>query len=278
MSIGKSLAIVAALACHLIAIAPQQSFGQAFGVELQASTLPASGGMGGAGIARPQDLQTTLSLNPATLTQFKGTQFSFSGAWVEPTINLDNNATIPLLPPGNIQPFEAKSQRPGSIVGNIGITQDFTALGIPATVGLGLLTASGLGVNYNQDIASNGTAADMQVLQTAAAAGVELTDRLSIGFEGTVGSASMDGIFASISSSTPAYNLRAALGFTYELQDTTTIGGYWHTEQKFTFVDFVRSVAPINHSGTSRYRCPINLGLESRTSRCWGANCWSRSI
>ena len=92
MSIGKSLAIVAALACHVIVLAPQKSFGQAFGVELQASTLPASGGMGGAGIARPQDLQTTLALNPATLSQFKGTQFSFGGAWVEPTINLETTA------------------------------------------------------------------------------------------------------------------------------------------------------------------------------------------
>ena len=237
MSIGKSLAIVAALACHVIVLAPQKSFGQAFGVELQASTLPASGGMGGAGIARPQDLQTTLALNPATLSQFKGTQFSFSGAWVEPTINLETTAP---LAGGAIQPFAAKSQRPGSIVGNIGVTQDFTALGLPVTVGMGLLTASGLGVNYNQDLASNGTFAELAVLQTVVGAGVELTDRLSVGFQGTVGSASMDGIFVGLSASTPAYNLRAALGFTYELMDTTTIGGYWHTEQLFTFDDFYR--------------------------------------
>ena len=241
VSIRKSLAILAAIACHWMAIVPQKSFGQAFGVELQASLLPASGGMGGAGIARPQDLQTTLALNPATLSQFKGTQFSFSGAWVEPTINLDNDATLPLA---NIQPFDLKSQRPGSIVGNIGVTQDFTALGIPVTAGLGLLTASGLGVNYNQDIASNGTSADMAVLQTTAAAGVELTDRLSVGFQGNVGSASMDGIFAGVSSSTPAYNMRGSLGFIYDLRDRTTIGGYWHSEQKFTFDDFVRIGGP----------------------------------
>ncbi|TWU18953.1 Outer membrane protein transport protein (OMPP1/FadL/TodX) [Allorhodopirellula heiligendammensis] len=237
MLFKKSLLIAAAIACCCHAMTPQQSFGQAYGVELQASMLPASGGMGGTGIARPQDLQTTLALNPATLSQFKGTQFSFSGGWVEPTLNLET--TTPLAG-GTIEPFKAKSQRPGSIVGNIGVTQDFTALGIPATVGLGLLTASGLGSNYNQVIASNGTAAEMQVLQTAIGAGVELTDRLSLGFQGTVGSASMDGIFAGISSSTPAYNLRAALGLTYELREATTIGGYWHTKQQFNFDNFVR--------------------------------------
>ena len=104
---------------------------------------------------------------------------------------------------------------------------------------MGLLTASGLGVDYTQEIRSNGTAASMSVLQTAVGAG-PLTDRFSVGFQGTVGSASMDGIFASISSATPAYNLRAALGFSYELMDSTTIGGYWHTEQKFTFDNFVQ--------------------------------------
>ena len=79
MSIGKMLGFVVAFAL-VVALTPQKSFGQAFGVELQASVLPASGGMGGAGIAHPQDLQTTLALNPATLAQRKGTQFSFGGA------------------------------------------------------------------------------------------------------------------------------------------------------------------------------------------------------
>ncbi len=254
----KVIALGMAAVCQLLLLTPKTSFGQAFGVELQASVLPASGGMGGAGIARPQDLQTSLALNPATLAQHKGTQFSFSGAWVEPTINLDNQKELPLLQIGE---YDAKSQRPGSIVGNIAVTQDFTALGLPATVGIGLLTASGLGVNYNQEIASNGTFAEMAVLQTAMGGGVELTDRLSFGFQGVVGSASMDGIFADISSSTPAYNLRAALGFTYDLADRTTIGGYWHTKQKFTFDDFVRIGGPGNPFQDFKVSLPNKYGL-----------------
>jgi long-chain fatty acid transport protein len=125
---------------------------------------------------------------------------------------------------------------------------------------MGLLTASGLGVNYNQAIASNGTFAEMAVLQTTMGVGAQLTDRLSIGFQGTVGSATMDGIFAAISSSTPAYNLRAALGFTYDLMDSTTIGGYWHTEQVFTFDDFVR-VPPSPVFQDFRVSLPNKYGL-----------------
>ncbi len=258
MSIRRMIVVVVAVVCHTLIATPQKSFGQAFGVELQASMLPAAGGMGGAGIARPQDLQTSLALNPATLAQHKGTQFSFSGSWVEPTINLDNQKELPLL---GIGEYDAKSQRPGSIVGNITVTQDFTALGLPVTAGIGLLTASGLGVNYNQEIASNGTFAEMAVLQTAMGGGVQLTDRLSFGFQGAVGSASMDGIFAAVSSSTPAYNLRAAMGFTYDVADRTTIGGYWHTEQKFTFNDFVRIGGPGNPFQDFKVSLPDKFGL-----------------
>ena len=175
-----------------------------------------------------------------------------------PTINLENNATLPLA---DIQPFAAKSQRPGSIVGNIGVSQDLTAYGIRGTVGMGLLTASGLGVNYNQEIASNGTFAEMVVLQTAAAAGLELTDRLSIGVQGLVGSATMDGIFAAVSSSTPAYNIRGALGFSYDLRETATIGGYWHTQQKFTFNDFARIGGPGNPFQDFNVSLPNKYGI-----------------
>ncbi len=60
---------------------------QTFGVELHNTLMPASGGMAGVSIARPQDLLSGINANPAALTQFKGTQFSFSGAWAEPTMN-----------------------------------------------------------------------------------------------------------------------------------------------------------------------------------------------
>ena len=238
--ISRSLFSIA-ITLSLVAFVSEKAQAQAFGVLLQNNLNPASGGMGGASIARPQDVQSALGGNPATLSQRKGTQFSFSGSWVEPTIKMDNDATIG---PANISPFESKSRRPGSIVGNIGLTQDITALGIPATLGMGLLTSSGLGVNYRDVIASNGSSAELAILATAMGAGVELTDRLSVGFEGIVATANMDGIFTGVSSATPDYNLRAQLGFTYDLTEETTIGAFWHTQEKHTFNDFVRFLGP----------------------------------
>ena len=214
-----------------------ESHAQVFGVELRANALPAAGGMAGTGIARPQDVQSSMVLNTATLTQHKGTHFSFSGAWIEPTFNLDNKAS---LAAGTVTPFRQKSDRPGSLIGNIVATQDFTALGMPVTAGLGLITASGLGVDYRESAASNGTSAEFMVLNTASAIGVELTDRLSLGAGLNISTAQMDGVFAGQSASTPDYGVRGNLGLAYEVFDRTTLGAFWLTKEKHVFENFIK--------------------------------------
>ena len=70
---------------------------QSYGVELHNSLMPASGGMGGASLTRPQDLQSAINANPSTLTQFHGTQFSFGGAWAEATYDLGYDGSVPAL-------------------------------------------------------------------------------------------------------------------------------------------------------------------------------------
>jgi len=82
---------------------------QSFGIELNNTLMPASGGMAGVSIAQPQDLTSSVNGNPATLTQFRGTQFLFGGAWAEPTFNLTQTSNIPIVGPPLIQPFSAKS-------------------------------------------------------------------------------------------------------------------------------------------------------------------------
>lgn len=219
-------------------LVPTLSYAQVFGVELRANALPAAGGMAGTGIARPQDVQSSMVLNTATLTQHKGTNFSFSGAWIEPTFNLDNEA---ILPGGSVSPFRQKSDRPGSLIGNIVATQDFSALGLPVTAGLGLITASGLGVDYRESAASNGTSAEFMVLSTASALGVQLTERLSFGAGLNIATAQMDGVFSGQSASTPDYGVRGNLGLTYDVFDRTTLGAFWLTKEKHVFENFIRA-------------------------------------
>jgi long-chain fatty acid transport protein len=98
-------------------------------------------------------LTSAINANPATLTQFQGTQFLFGGGWAEPTYNVTHDGGV--LP--GIGAYSAKSSTPGSAGGNIGVTQDFTALSLPATLGIGFISSAGGGADFRDVLASNGT-------------------------------------------------------------------------------------------------------------------------
>ena len=236
---SRIFALISLLVLFGVFLRATEASAQSFGAELHATMMPASGGMAGVSVARPQDLQSALANNPATLTQFKGTQFSFGGGWAEPTINIDNNAA---LNNSGVVPYSAKSGAPGVAIGNIGVTQDYSAFGLPLTMGLGLLAGSGLGIDFRDAVgdggepnASNGTSALLQALDIGAAVGVQLTDRMSVGAEMVVTAAVMDGPFVGIGAAVPAYGLRGNFGITYELGDHTTLGFTWLTRQSFEF-------------------------------------------
>ena len=208
---------------------------QTYGVELHNMLMPVSGGMGGASLALPQDVQSTLGGNPATLAGFQGTQFSFGGGWIESTINMTHDGG--LLP--NIGSFHAKSEAEGSALGNIAVSQDLRAVGLPVTVGFGLLGTSGLGVSYRDVPESNGTSLTLQVLSIAAGAGIQVSDRLQIGADLVLGTATLDGPFTGLTSAVYDYALRGKVGLAYDVGCNTTLGLYYQTRQKFNFDDAV---------------------------------------
>lgn len=218
--------------------------------------MPASGGMAGTSIARPQDLQSALNSNPATLTQFGGTQFSFGGVWVEPTYNV--NQLDPLAGVG-VDPFSAKSGTPGSALGNIGVTQDISALGLPATVGIGFLGNAGAGVDFRDVADSNGTSAHYIALDIPFAVGVEVNDRLSVGGSVIFGLSFLDGPFVDTGGMVPDYALRGSLGATYDVGCDTTIGAYWQSRKRFTFDD--GALIGANPPVDINFDHPENFGL-----------------
>lgn len=207
---------------------------QSFGIELKNTQMPASGAMAGVGFSRPQDLQSAMNGNPATLTQFRGTQFSFGGSYLEFTANLEQLAPLPLF---DVDPYAAKSGTPGALAGNIGVTQDFSALGLPATVGLGFLTNAGAGTDFRDVPESNGTSAHYMALDVVSSLGVLLTDRLSIGGAMFIGSAFLDGPFVDLGGMVPDYALRSSIGANYDLNEYTSVGAYWQSKKSHTFDD-----------------------------------------
>src|SRR5262245_25848271 len=115
-------------------VSAERARAQSYGVEMNNTLMPASGGMAGASNALPQDHLSAINGNPATLTQFPGTHFTFGGAWAEATYNIDQLASLPLV---GVDPYSAKSNAPGGAAGNIGVAQELDAGGVPVVLGLG---------------------------------------------------------------------------------------------------------------------------------------------
>ena len=235
---------------------------QTFGVELHNTLMPASGAMGGVSIARPQDFLSGVNGNPASMTQFKGTQFTFSGAWAEGTVNQTQTGNIPLVGTPLIEPFSAKSSAPGSAVANIGISQDISELGLPVTLGVGFVTTSGFLLNYSQEPASNGTSTGMFVFNLPVSVGVDLTERWSIGTSVALGIGILDGPFIGSNSMVMDYALRGTLGTNYKLNDNNILGGYYQTKQNFVFDNaVVLDPGPDQKTVDVKLDMPENLGL-----------------
>ncbi len=232
-------AIVVAVAVALSSNFAGRANAQSFGVELNNTLMQAAGGMGGVSIARPQDLTSAMNANPATLTQFRGTQFTFGGAWAEPTFNLTQTAPLLLV---DVDPYSAKSTAPGSPLGNIGVTQDLSELGVPATLGLGFVTVSGAAIDFRQVPESNGTNTASAIFAMPMTLGVDLTERLHAGTSLALGIAYFDAPFVKLGGMTPDYALRGTAGLNYDLTDRTNVGTYYQTEQSFTFDNSVRFV------------------------------------
>ena len=255
----RALAVFAALGLSLVA---HRVHAQTFGVELHNTLMPAAGGMGGVSIAQPQDLVSAINGNPAALTQFRGTQFIFGGAWAEPTFNLTQTSNIPIVGPPLIEPFSAKSTAPGTPMGNIGVTQDLSMMGLPATFGIGFVTTSGCFVDFRQVPESRGTNSASTIFNLPVAVGMDLSDRLSAGASMAVGIAFFDGPFVGASGMTPDYALRSTLGVNYKVTDFTTLGGYYQTEQSYQFNNAVLlNPGPGQTNFDVRMDLPQNIGL-----------------
>ena len=251
---GRALAV---LSCAFaVTLAASDAQAQTFGIELHNNLMPASGGMAGASLSRPQDLQSAINGNPATLRQFQGTQFSFGGAWADANYRVSQVDPLPLL---GVTPFSATSGTPGALLGNIGLTQDMDLFGLPATMGMGLMANAGAGVDFRKVAASNGTSAQYLALDMVAAAGVDLTDRLSLGASFAIGTSFLDGPFVDLGGMTPAYGVRGSVGANYQLSPDTSLGAYWQTKKNFNFEDAV--LLPGGAAMDIAFDHPMNFGV-----------------
>ncbi len=213
---------------------PSLLLGQGYGTDTQNVLTPAAGGMAGVSIALPQDVPAAVFGNPATLSQFQGTQFTLGGAWVEgyPTVTRHGF----LLPQEN---FSVTSRTEGFVIPEIAVTQDLRGLGLPGTFGLGLAGTSGLGAEYRGRAPAgnivNDFSAEYLVLGLNAGAGFDLTERLSLGASATLGTGFEQLGLVSNSAMVHDYAVRGTLGLDYELNPCNTVGLFYQTRESFQF-------------------------------------------
>ena len=170
----KNLLGIVAMAAAICTCVDRPSYGQGYGTDTQNVLTPAAGGMAGVSLALPQDVPAAVFGNPATLSQFHGTQFCLGGGWVEgyPTV------TSPTIPDG------VTSRTQGFAAPEVGVTQDLRSIGVPGTLGLGLAGLSGLGAEYRGMAPGtfvNNISSQYLVLGINAGLGVQLSDKLSAG-------------------------------------------------------------------------------------------------
>jgi long-chain fatty acid transport protein len=216
--------------------------GQGYGSDTQNVLTPAAGGMAGVSLAEPQDVPAAIFGNPATLTQFRGTQFTIGGAWVEGYPTVTNNGSL-----NSGVPFDVTSRTQGFACPAIGVIQDLRPVGVPGAFGLGFSSLSGLGAEYRgrapNGSALNNVSNEYTVLGVNAGAAVELGDRLSVGAALTLGNAFEQLGFTGPLVSTAmvnAYGLRGNFGLDYALNPSNTVGVSYQTRLDFAFPDAVR--------------------------------------
>jgi long-chain fatty acid transport protein len=250
----------------IIAASLQSARGQGYGTDSQNVLMPAAGGMAGVSLAQPQDVPAAIFGNPATLTQFNGTQFTLGGAWVEGYPTVTNNGSL-----NGGTPFDVTSRTQGFATPAIGVIQDLRPVGLAGAFGLGFGGLSGLGAEYRGRAPSgsflNNVSSEYLVLGVNAAMGVELTDRLSAGAAMTLGNAfeqmGFTGPLAS-SAMVNAYGLRGTFGLDYDLNPNNTVGVFYQTRLDFEFPNAVRFNNTYHDLSISQPET-VGLGLANRS-------------
>lgn len=234
-----------------------------YGYDLHNVLAPVSGAMAGTSIARPQDTVSAVFGNPAGLTDYSGTQFTFGATFYMPVVDLEHDGSV------TGTAFEETSGTDIFPVPQIAVTQDLNGLGLPATLGLGLTAVSGIGSEFRGNSGSLGAGAEFIIFGVNAGLGYQVTDNLSLGAAATISFAQLDFGLSSTSAQTHDLGLRATLGMTYDMGDTT-LGGFYQTEQEHTYDNIVETDPGVYAS--PKITQPANIGIGIANNSLMGGD------
>jgi len=255
--------IISAMVLAFVVIGVPMVHAGPYGYDLHNVLAPASAGMAGTSLARPQDTVSAVFGNPATLSQFTGTQFTFGATFYMPHVDLEHDGSV------TGTAFKESSGTDIFPVPQIAVTQDLRGLGLPATLGLGLTATSGIGAEFRANPGSLGAGAEFVIFGVNAGLGYELTDNLAVGAAATISFAQLDLGLSSSSAETHALGLRGTVGLTYNF-DKTTLGAFYQTEQRHQYDNLVET-SPGQYASPTIEQ-PMNFGIGISNSNLMDGN------
>lgn len=207
-----------------------------YGTDLNNTMLPATGGMGGASVARTIEGAAAVFGNPATLTEYnQGTTFSFGATFYKPDVDVDHNGA------NTGTAWSGESAATNYLVPTIAITQAFS----PNLVGgLGLTVQSGIGEDLRDVPGSLNPNSELLMFSANAGLGYKITENLSVGGTATIGNGYLQMGLSSNNSSAHGFGIRGTFGTKYEI-GATSFGAYYRSPLKIKYDDFVDNGSPI---------------------------------
>lgn len=207
-----------------------------YGTDLNNTMLPATGGMGGASVARTVEGAAAVFGNPATLTQYnEGTTFSFGATFYKPKVHDKHNGGDTGVA------WSGDSAATDYLIPTIAITQAFS----PSLVaGLGLTAQSGIGSDFRGKAGSMNPDSELLVFMANVGLGYKLSDNLSLGAMATIGNGYLQMGLSSNAASAHGFGVRGTVGAKYDM-GATSLGAYYRSPLKIKYDDFVDNGGPI---------------------------------
>ncbi|MFK8068962.1 MAG: OmpP1/FadL family transporter [Gammaproteobacteria bacterium] len=201
-----------------------------FGTDLNMNMLPATAGMGGAGIARTVEPAAAVFGNPATLTEYnEGTSFTFGATFFDPDLKAEHNGTL------TGTAWEGTSGARDYLVPTVAVTQALTP---NLVAGLGLTAGSGVGSDFRGVPGSLNPTGELILFNANFGAAYKVNENLSLGAMLTLGNGYFQASLSEDTGSAHDFGFRVTAGAKYDI-GATSIGAYYRSQLKIEYEDYI---------------------------------------
>lgn len=218
--------VIGALLAPAVVGTPGIAAGGNQGADLDISLTPATGGMAGVGVARPQDPVARQFGNPATITQIDGdTAFTLGGSFLDIQADADHQG-----PPGNS--FDATSEAQNYLLPEVAAQQRVTENFV---LGGGVHPIAGVASDFRDDSQLQ-PVSEYVVFGANAGGAYDVTEDFTIGATGTLGFGFLEFGLVGNTALSHAFGARGTVGATYDAGPVVLAASY-RSPMELTFRD-----------------------------------------